>query len=208
MHNIFQDPDTFTSIVILYLVDQYTIAVLDWDLETIVMEVKEDFNTDINPAILDKIAVGQLLLKTNMFHASLPDFINFCNIMNNETGLKESWSPADSYEMTWAVAEEKLLVNEDDPFNAEILAYMATILRDDGIVTPPDSLSFLPAEDLAGPQINKVSEDPILFQACYEEGEANSVNLQEYLEKQLMRWEGQLKDLKLKNGSIEKLLHD
>ena len=75
MHNIFLDPDTFTSVVILYLVDQYTIDVLDWDLETIALEVKDDFNTDINPAILDKIAVGQLLLKTNMFHKSLPDFI-------------------------------------------------------------------------------------------------------------------------------------
>lgn len=206
MHNIFQDPDTFTSVVILYLIDQYTIDVLDWDLETIVMEVKDDFKTEINPAILDKIAVGQLLLKTNMFHKSLPDFINFCNIMTNETGLKESWSPADSYEMTWAVAEEKLLVNEEENFSADILAYMTTILRDEGVVTPPDSLAFLPSDDLAGPQINKMSEDPILFQACFEEGESNSNSLQEYLEKQLNRWEGQLRDLKLKNGSIEKLL--
>lgn len=206
MNNIFQDPETFTSIVTLLLVDRYTIEVLDWDLETIALEVKDDFKTEINPAILDKIAVGQLLLKTDMFHKSLPDFINFCNIMNNETGLKESWSPADSYEMTWAVEEEKLLVNEGDNFSGEILAYMSTMLRDEGIVTPPDSLAFISTDNLAGPLINNVSDDPIVFQACYEEGQNTSDNLQEYLTKQLMRWKGQLQDLNLKNGSIKNLL--
>lgn len=208
MHNIFQDPDTFASIVILYLVDQYTVDVLDWDLETIAMEVKDDFGTEINPAVLDKIAVGQLLLNTNMFHQSLPDFINFCNVMNNESGLKEAWSPADSYEMAWAVAEEKLLVNEEDEFNSEILAYMTTVLRDEGVVTPPDSLSFIPAEELAGPLINEVSYDPTIFQASFEEGEATSTAVQDYVSKQLLKWQGQLEDLKLSHGDISTLFKD
>lgn len=204
--NLFEDPETFTSIVILALVDRYTAEVLDWDLETIAREVKEDYRVEINPAVLDKIAVGQLLLNTNMFHTSLPDFITFCNVMNNEEGIKGVWSPADSYEMTWAVAEEHLLVNEDETFSADILAYITTILRDDGVISPPDSLTFISPDNLAGPLINEVSYDPILHQASYEEATAISDNLQEYLRKQLDKWQAQLASLQLKNGDVSKVL--
>ena len=206
MPNLFEDPETFTSIAILVLVDQYTTEVLDWDLETITREVKEDFRVDINPAVLDKIAVGQLLLNTNMFHTSLPEFITFCNVMSNEEGLKGVWSPADSYEMTWAVAEEKLLVNEDEEFSADILAYITTILRDDGVVSPPDSLTFISPDNLAGPLINEVSYDPIIYQASYEEGTAISDNLQEYLAKQLDKWQKQLAGIQLIHGDVKKVL--
>ena len=205
-NNIFQDPETLTSTVIIFLVDRYTTEVLTWDLETIALEVKDDFRTDINPVVLDKIAVGQLLLTTNMFHTSLPDFINFCNVMNNESGIKESWSPADSYEITWAVAEEKLLVNEDEDFSAEIKLYIMTILRDEGTLSPPDSLSFISTDDLAGPQISKVSEDPVLYQASYEEAVSMSDSLQQYLDVQLVKLDEQLKQLPLKNGSIKQLV--
>lgn len=204
-NNIFQDPETLTSTVIIFLVDRYTAEVLTWDLETIALEVKDDFHTDINPSVLDKIAVGQLLLTTNMFHTSLPDFINFCNVMNNEAGIKESWSPADSYEMTWAVAEEHLLVNEEDDFSDEIKLYIMTILRDEGALSPPDSLAFISTDNLAGPQISKVSEDPVLYQASYEEAVSMSDSLQQYLEVQLAKLEDQLSKLPLKNGSLKSL---
>ena len=82
MDNLFQDPNTMTSTLIIFLVDRYTAEVLDWDLETIALEVQDDFHTEILPSLLDKIAVGQLLLKTDLFHRSLPDFINFCNVMS------------------------------------------------------------------------------------------------------------------------------
>lgn len=205
-NNIFQDPETLTTTVIIFLIDRYTAEVLTWDLETISLEVKDDFKTDINPAVLDKIAVGQLLLTTNMFHTSLPDFINFCNVMNNETGLKYTWSPADSYEMTWAVAEEKLLVNEDDNFTADIQAYITTVLRDDGIVSPPDSLAFISTNNLAGPQISKIAEDPVLYQASYEEAIINSDSLQQYLDIQFDKLKDQLSRLTLKNGDLSKIL--
>ena len=205
MNNIFQDPETFTSILMVFLIDRYTVEVLDWDLETIALQVKDDFHTDIHECVLDKIAVGQMLLNTNRFHSSLPDFILFCNVMCNESGLKESWSPADSYEMTWAVAEEKLLVNEEEEFDEEIQLYMSTVLRDEGVVTPPDSLTFIKPDLLAGPLINQVSYDPIIYEASYKEGMENSDSLQNYLSMQLEKWKAQLQDLDLKNGSIQKL---
>lgn len=206
MDNIFQNPDTLTTTLIIFLVDRYTIEVLDWDLETIAMEVQDDFHTDILPSLLDKIAVGQLLLKTNLFHSSLPDFINFCNVMNNEAGIKESWSPADPYEITWAVAEEALLVNEKEEFADDIKAYIATMLRDGGAISTPDSLSFIANDNLAGSQISKVSEDPLVYQAAYEEGLATSDSLQEYLNKQLIELDKQINALKLKNGKPVKLV--
>lgn len=204
--NIFQDPETLTSTVILFLVDRYTADVLTWDPETIALEVRDDFRTDINPGVLDKNAVGQLLLTTNLFHASLPDFINFCNVMNNETGLKYSWSPADSYEMTWAVAEEQLLVNEKEEFAADIQAYITTILRDEGVLSPPDSLAFISTDSLAGSQIAKISEDPVLYQASYEEAIATSDSLQKYLDIQFAKLKEQLSRLPLKNGDLSKIL--
>lgn len=206
MDNLFQNPNTLTSTLIIFLVDRYTIEVLDWDLETIALEVQDDFHTDILPALLDKIAVGQLLLKTNRFHRSLPDFIKFCNVMCNETGLKDSWSPADPYEVTWAVAEEALLVNEKEEFSDEIKSYIATMLRDEGAVSSPDSLTFIPNEILAGPQLSKISEDPIAYQAAYEEGTATSDSLQEYLNKQLIELDKQLNSIRLKNGKPIRLV--
>lgn len=192
------------------LIDLYGTEALTWDLETIKMELEDDLRVKLNDDIVSKIAVGIQLITTDRFYVSTPDFIHFCNVINDEKGLPDVWSPADAYEIAWAIVEVSLLdppeTAWEQALNPEILAYIAIVLRDAGISTPPDSLKFIPSDLLLGPDIGKLSDDPVLFEAAYAESTDASDMLENYVNEQTYELLEELQDLQLRVGSTETVI--
>ena len=63
--------------LMLVVIDEYGTEALDWDPETIKMELEDDFHVELSSSTLDKICVGAQLLTTKKFYKSLPDLIIF-----------------------------------------------------------------------------------------------------------------------------------
>lgn len=198
-----------TTSLMLMLIDLYGTDALQWDIETIKLELEDDLRVKLSEDSLSKLAVGCQLLTTNKFYVSAPDFIHFCNVINDEKGMSNVWSPADAYEIAWAMVEVGLLDPPEDAWektlSPEIMAYIIIVLREAGLNTPPDSLKFISSDQLLGPDIGKFSDDQMLFEAAYAEAKDASDAINTYVNAQTYDLLQELSGLQLKNGSVKEV---
>ena len=73
---------TYTTVLITIFVETYGTEGFQWSPETIQMELEEDFNVTMPRANLDRLMTGINLLLSDDFYKSLPDFVNYCNILS------------------------------------------------------------------------------------------------------------------------------
>lgn len=208
--------DPFVTTLVVLLTDMYTnketgrIEWLDWDIETIKMELEDDLRIKIKPRIIDKIAVGQLLMTTDLFYKTAPDFIHFCNVMNDDNEMPGVWNPADSYEIAWAVAEATLLEPPEeglpDAFSPEVLGYIKIVLKQANILSAPDSLSFILPDELSGPAIGQLSDDEVLYKAAYDEAQEGTDMLNEYVNMRTTELLDQLSQITVRKGNLKQVV--
>lgn len=200
--------DPFATTLIVLIIDRYTTEALSWDIETIKMELEEDFRISLSDETINKIAVGIQILTTDNFITSLPDFIHFCNILSGDEGLPGVFDPADAYEVAWGVGEASLLYpisdEENETFDPEIIGYITEVLKQEDILTPPDTLAFIPSEELVGDVINSFT-DQELMQVCYNEALDKSQELQDYVNRRMQALCAELQQLQLRNGNVKPL---
>ena len=178
-------PGLFMSTLITIVVDEYGTEALDWDIETIKMELETDGNMKIPADNLTKLACGLMVMKSDSFFWNLPDFITTCNIASNDLDSLTLWNPADAYEITSTVAEVMILnppelVDGKPPFSEEIISYIEVALKDIGCLTPPNCLGFINRDHLMMEDIGTVQDDPTLFAASYQMAQDSSDELLQY----------------------------
>lgn len=200
-----QEPSMTALITVL--VDEYGTEVLNWDPETIALEVRDDFKVNLSTRAMDRICAGQQILTTDEFYTSLPDFNIFCTTLSDDPCEPDTWEPADAYDIVSAVAEVRLIAPPDRPievaFDPEILAYMIVALKDEHVIQPPECLSFIPADALATTDLGAVANDPVMFQAGYEDGLEKSAELQNHETMVLSKIIDELTPVTLENGSLD-----
>jgi hypothetical protein len=106
--------ETFASVLLTLFIDKFGTEGLQWDPATIAMEIEEDFHVELPQQSMDKLMVAIQLLTTDRFFKSLPDFINFCNILDGDTYNPDMWDPADAEEVAWGITEALLISPPDD----------------------------------------------------------------------------------------------
>lgn len=208
--------DPFVTTLVVLLTDMYSnketgeISWLNWDIETIKLELEDDLRVKVKPRIIDKIAVGQLLMTTDLFYKEAPDFIHFCNVMNDDNEMPGVWNPADSYEIAWAVAEATLLEPPEeglpDAFSPEVLGYIKIVLKQANILSAPDSLSFIKPDELSGPAIGQLNDDMVLYKAAYDEAQEATDMLNEYVNIRTTELLDQLSQITVKQGNLQQVV--
>lgn len=202
--------DPFVTTLVVLLTDKYTAEWFSWDIETVRLEVEDDYRIKLRSDILDKIAVGQLLMTTDLFYTSAPDFIHFCNVLNGDYELPGVWNPADEYEVAWGVAEAELLEPPEgapsDAFSTDIVEYMKVVLKQGGVLSPPDSLSFIDTDELTGKAIGQLSADEVLYKAAYDEAQEAADALNEYVNQRTYQLVEQLSQIHVKNGDLQSVV--
>ena len=183
---------------------------LSWDAATITLEIEEEFDVELPQLSLDKLLVAVQLLTTDQFFKSLPDFINFCNVLCGDTYRPDMWDPADAEEVAWGITESLLISPPDDedpePFTAEIRAYIGAVLDSEGIINAPDILRVALRAARISPSIQDFSDDPQMFSAVYdvEAGKTEDINQSIRLKTGLLI--KQLAALDLQNGNTESVV--
>ena len=183
---------------------------LSWDAATITLEIEEEFDVELPQLSLDKLLVAVQLLTTDQFFKSLPDFINFCNVLCGDTYRPDMWDPADAEEVAWGITESLLISPPDDedpePFTEEIRAYIGAVLDSEGIINAPDILRVALRAARISPSIQDFSDDPQMFSAVYdvEAGKTEDINQSIRLKTGLLI--KQLAALDLQNGNTESVV--
>lgn len=207
---VWENPNTFATTMLLLFVDRYGVEGFTWDPETIVMEINEDFDVQISQGNLDRLMAGISIVTGEDFFQSLPDFVYLCNILNGDLFDPAEWDPADAEDIAWGVTEAWLLSppEDDEPFTEEIRAYIGQVLDAEGLTNPPATLRFaLRDRDPTVAIQNDFSDDPELFSTIqgFEQSKTDDVN--RHVQESLAALNLQLSRLPLRSGDARDVLH-
>ncbi len=201
------DPDTFALTLLALFIDHYGTEGLSWHPATMAMEIEDDFKVKLPQLNHDRLLVGVQLLTTDLFYKSLPDFINFCNVLSGDLFDPAQWDPADSLEVAWGVTEAMLInpPEEEEPFTDEIRSYIGHALDAEGIMNAPDILQLALRD--ATPDIQReFSDDPEMFSAIYQLEADKTADVNTALRRNLAALVQQLESLQLNSGSTKNVV--
>jgi len=200
-------PDAFATTLLLLFIDQYdSTAIQDWSDACIKMEIEDDFNVKLPQGNFDRLMVAKDLLTTDNFYTSLPDFIQWCNVLNGDTYDPRSWDPADAQEIAWGISEAMIIEPPEweEPFSPEVRAYIGAVLDMEGIVKAPDILRLaLRNADLETQVHGEFSDDPDMFRAIWQFEESKTSGVNQYVREQVTKLASQLESLPLRTGNTK-----
>jgi hypothetical protein len=179
--------EVFASTLLVLVIDRFGDSFLageegPWTPETLRLEIKDHFGINLPDDNLGKLTAAIAVLTTDHFFRSLPSFLF---TLHGLLGDGVSWSyaePLDIEDLAWAMTEAIFLAppQEGDLFDSQIVAYCKTMLKREGMLSPPSILTFAREEEAYG-NITPYDEDIMREQA----DRTNAVN--EYIEEQTMR---------------------
>ena len=203
---VWTNPESFTTTLLTLFIDTYGTEATTWTPETVLLQVEEDFQVPLPQANFDRLMTGIALLTTNAFFKSLPDFVNWCNILAGDSYDPNLWDPADAGEVAWGITEAMLLAppDEDEPFTDEIRAYIGKVLDGEGILQPPDVLRLaLRGGDPSMNLPDEYANDPAMYAAIYGAAADRGQAITNMLTDGLRRLSQQLEALPLREGDTK-----
>lgn len=203
--DVFRNQESFATTLITVFVDNYKTEGFTWSPETIEMEINDDFEIRIPRPNMDRLLTAINLITSDDFYKSLPDFINYCNILSGDTYDPRNWDPATAVEVAWGVTEGVLLSppddNDENPFTEEIVSYIGKVLDDEGIITAPDILRIATRENPATFVNAEFSDDPLMYNSIYDLEASKTDAINAAVKQGLAALSQQLSVLPLKGGS-------
>jgi hypothetical protein len=201
------DPALFTTSAVVLLADKFGTEFLEWDPITVSMEVRSAFGVELTTEIQDRIQAASSLFTSNLFFVSLEAFSTICNALNFGSVASEIFVPADLDDVLWGVTEAKILLGDMyDPegYSHNVSRFVGYLLSEDGVTTPPSSLSFAEYDEIEEENLSSEFERDIEFQQAYT---ADQIQERQNLEKvnivKIMALFEQLQKLPVKHGSTE-----
>lgn len=201
VQRLWTDADTFATSLLVLAIDHYGTEIIDWLPVTLQAEIEEDFDVELPQANLDRLMAGLVLLSTDTFYKSLPDFVAICNVLSGDLYDPAQWDPADASEVAWGITEAALISPPDDdpPFMPEITGYIERVLDQEGILSTPGVLRTIVRES-RDVYPDDFSDDPGLYQAVLQFSYMKTEEINRLVHDRLMALTDQLQSLPLRHG--------
>jgi len=171
---------TFATVLTSSLLKVYGPEALNWDSQTIQLQVKDDFNVEMPRRVFDQL-MGQIAAITST--AVYNDVISFDAYASavNRLSIRFDHDTPDPGDIAWAVAE--LAQVDPEPvgvksWSPDIIAYIRVVLDDAGVPIPPKVLKFVPPR---APHSN-FSDSPDLYAASWASQEAQADEIDKHVD--------------------------
>jgi hypothetical protein len=170
---------TLATTLNVILVKQYGVQAYNWDLVTIAMELKDDFNVDIPADVANRIGAIQTIMLNNAVFTQLDAFMAVCNTLATGEPYFSMFDPVTTEEAAWGISEISL--NRDIlPFSGAIKEYMGVMLSRDGYneTNYPELFSVL---------YDDIETDTAQVRDVLEglDANPNTLNMEQYVDEQL-----------------------
>lgn len=206
------DEDAYATTLLEIAASIFGEELFEWDPETIQLELEAEFH--VKPALeaFNKLMAGVMIVTTDWFYQSLPDFINLCNVLNNGVIDTRVWDPADALEIAWGITEALLIWPPDpkneNPFKDDILGYIGHAVRAEGIMVPPDVLRLgVRADDNIWDMVQgEFSDDPTMFAAIYDMEKQKTEEINNEVKRRLVQLFQQLDSMGLNGDNSENMV--
>lgn len=205
---VWVDPESFATTMLVVFLDTFGTAALQWDPQTIALEIESEWGIDLPRPNYDRLMVAIRLLTTDDFTTSLPDFIQFCNVLSGDLYDPENWDPADSTEIAWGLTEALLLdpPEDDEPFTEEIRAYIGAALDSEGMMRAPDILGIALREPIRLDVQGDYSDDPTMFASIYQFEAGKTEDVNNIVRARIKLLSAQLKAVPLRTGDAKEII--
>jgi hypothetical protein len=174
---------TKATVLISILIDNYGNEVLDWEIQTILLELKDDFNVTLPDINRDKIEALRISMRTDQFFNDWLMFNNTCQALAGEKVVSDTFDPATPEQLAWGIVEIGLLYGKENipMFSEDIRKFIGVILTDNGIIKPVDvlKLAIMPTDALLD------NLDPDVVQAVYSRQDQEAEFILEYIKTNL-----------------------
>jgi hypothetical protein len=204
------DPKISASTLLAVVVDLFGMDVLQWDPETIRMELEEANGSDKLPEEnFNKLMAAIEIVTSDSFYRDLPAFIRLCNALYSGIVTPGTFDPADVAEIAWGITEALLLwppaQDEQEPFDHKIIEYIGHALRDEGIMNPPDvlRLGIVNGSDTWTDVQATFSDDPVMFESIYAVEKAKTDDINNMVMERLRKLMQELDTINLTNGNAK-----
>lgn len=184
-----ENPETFGSVLVTGLTDEFGVEWLSWEPNTILMEIEQKWKSRPPPVNRDKINALAMILTTNMFYRSLEVFIPTCHALNNREATFHTFMPASVSEMSWGLAEVSLLSPPDewDIFNVEIPQYMLLQLEVEGFSKPPRIMSrYVKMPDVESVVNTNLDPEGIDYKSYWDGQQNKRLEVEEYVKTRML----------------------
>jgi hypothetical protein len=206
---LFELPDVYASALLVMLVDQYDFEFLDWQPETIALQLHNDFGITLPQSNLDKIMAAISIATTDRFWSDLPSFIHVCNVLDGSLFHPGVFAPATVDSLAWGLTEALMIDPPEgdkleDILSDEIRYYIGHVLNESGISQPPDILKVALYEDeFRKDPAGDFSGDTMMYEAIQGAIIEKNSDLQDVLEEKKIQLRQLLKRIPLKQGKYD-----
>ena len=165
-------PETFGLVLLVIVLDNYGTESLNWELETILSQLEDDFGAKLPKINKDKLGSMITALTSDTV---LQDWFSLnvcCEALNNDPISFDVLDPVTPEQLAWGIVELGLLFDKDDQpkYSDEVCRYMGVVLAEAGFSRAPKVLSMavlpqwmdpnaLEDKDIYAGHFNKVSSD-------------------------------------------------
>lgn len=212
MAEAWADPNSYATTLLTCFIDRYVMsdeegegkAAWHWDPETIIAEVKSDFDVDITEqGNYHKLMAAITIVTTDLFFKNERCFLTLVNVLAGNDFRPAEFEPADVAECAWGLTEGLLLSppTEPEPFSEAIRRYLGHECRREGFLKPPDILRLALGTEDAYRVASAWHGDPSVAEQQQAKNKEIAIVIQEGLQELL----GQLQTLPLRHGSVDEL---
>jgi len=142
----FENPELFSSCVLVLLFDKIGPEVVDWEPESIYTELYNKFHVNVTELLANKINASLALVGTDLYYKSLEAFISINNSFNFKYTDTSVFTPSSLEDIIWGVTEARFIEGSEEfdaqHFSHDIARYVAQMLSAEGMTKPPTILKF------------------------------------------------------------------
>lgn len=209
------DPDSYATTLLALYVDRYVLhedpkekdKAWHWSPETIIAEVKDDYDVDISAHNIDKLMAALTIVTTDLFFKDERCFVTLVNVLCGNGFRPAETEPADVAECAWGLTEGLILSppQEPEPFSPAIRLYLGHELRREGFLKPPDILRLALGTDDANRVIASWHAEPGFAAELGRIQGMKNREIADVIQSGLEELLGQLQALPLRNGTAKEL---
>lgn len=211
---LLMNPDVTGTALLVGLLDEFGVEALDWDPQTINMEIEAEWHVKPPQVNRDKVQALITYLTTNLFFQNLEAFGHICNALSGEEADFEHYELPDVTQMCWAIAECTLLNPPDpkdpaDQWSSEIQEYVRQRLDLEGFTRVPRMLSgVVELEDQSKDIEDTFGSEGINVKSYFDSQQRKIIEVDAYVAEKLLQLTEELAGLQLQHGdrdAIEEL---
>lgn len=144
--NLLLSKDAFGTALLISALDDFGPELLEWEPETIELELRTKYQVVPLSSSLDRLHAAASLLSSTLFFQSITAFNAICSTLSFDEPVEGEFYPASLPEVVWGLTEARLLLGSEggaeEGFSRNIRLYVGKLLEGEGILDPPEIMSF------------------------------------------------------------------